>query len=194
MPGYHIGDLYTGKLIRLGAVKAEEKDVLSRWSHDAEYMRMMNFNVAYPQPPSFYEEQMKEDRSSNSFYFGIRTLADDKLIGNTGLWCDFPHGDAWFWIGIGDANSRGKGYGYDATELMLGYAFRELNLYRVTLGVFGYNERARRTYEKAGFVHEGTQREVLYREGKRWDLHDMGILRSEWEARREQEPERMLSL
>ena len=65
-------------------------------------------------------------------------------------------------------------------RVILRYAFEELNLYRVSLNVFGYNPRAIHTYEKIGFQHEGFQREVLDRDGQRWDLIYMGILRAEW--------------
>jgi RimJ/RimL family protein N-acetyltransferase len=67
-------------------------------------------------------------------------------------------------------------------RVMLRYAFRELNLHRVTLTVFEYNPRAIRSYEKAGFVVEGRLRNWLNREGRRWDMIHMGILREEWET------------
>ena len=67
-------------------------------------------------------------------------------------------------------------------RVILRFAFTELNLHRVSLTVFDYNQRAIRSYEKAGFRMEGRQRGFLKREGQRWDLIYMGILRSEWEA------------
>jgi RimJ/RimL family protein N-acetyltransferase len=65
-------------------------------------------------------------------------------------------------------------------NLILQYAFTELNLRRVTLDVFEYNPRAIRSYEKAGFRHEGRLRGAILREGKRWDMLFMGILREDW--------------
>lgn len=64
--------------------------------------------------------------------------------------------------------------------MILQYAFLELNLDRVTLNVFEYNQRAIRSYEKAGFQHEGRQRGGCLREGKRWDMLYMSVLRKEW--------------
>jgi RimJ/RimL family protein N-acetyltransferase len=87
-------------------------------------------------------------------------------------------------IGIGEAEYRGKGYGTDAMQVILGFAFRELNLHRVSLSVFEYNPRAIRSYEKAGFRHEGRLRAEINRDGRRWDVLMMGILRTEWEAQR----------
>ncbi len=65
-------------------------------------------------------------------------------------------------------------------NLVLRFAFTEINLHRVTLTVFEYNPRAVRSYEKAGFRHEGRIRGALLRDGKRWDMFFMGILRDEW--------------
>jgi RimJ/RimL family protein N-acetyltransferase len=46
--------------------------------------------------------------------------------------------------------------------------------------VFDYNPRGVRSYEKAGFVREGVLPEFLARDGKRFDIILMGILRSDW--------------
>jgi RimJ/RimL family protein N-acetyltransferase len=66
-------------------------------------------------------------------------------------------------------------------RVMLRYAFQELNLHRVALAVFGYNERAYKSYQKVGFQVEGTLRERLRRDGQRYDMITMGILRDEWQ-------------
>ncbi|MCJ7532585.1 MAG: GNAT family N-acetyltransferase [Anaerolineales bacterium] len=66
-------------------------------------------------------------------------------------------------------------------KIVLCFAFSELNLHRVSLGVFEYNPRAVRSYEKAGFVLEGHERKAIQRDGKFWDMIFMGVLREEWE-------------
>jgi RimJ/RimL family protein N-acetyltransferase len=65
-------------------------------------------------------------------------------------------------------------------NVCLRYAFLELGLERVSLGVFEYNPRAVRSYEKAGFQLEGRTRLDTLRDGKRYDSLWMGILREEW--------------
>lgn len=83
-------------------------------------------------------------------------------------------------IGIGEREYWSKGYGTDAMNVILRFAFDELNLYRISLNVFEYNQRAIRSYEKVGFVVEGREREFLRRGGRRWDMIFMGLLREEW--------------
>ncbi|KXK48490.1 MAG: N-acetyltransferase GCN5 [Chloroflexi bacterium OLB13] len=41
-----------------------------------------------------------------------------------------------------------------------------------------------RAYEKVGFRLEGTIRQAVWREGKRWDILNYGFLRDEWLAKR----------
>ena len=113
--------------------------------------------------------------------FGIRTLGDDCLIGTIDLdGIQWNHSEAFVGIGLGERSFWGKGYGTDAMRIMLRYVFTELNLHRQTLTVFDYNPRAIRSYEKAGFIREGCIRSFLNRDGKRWDMLFMGILKEEW--------------
>jgi RimJ/RimL family protein N-acetyltransferase len=180
-------DLFTGKLVRLTAAQPDDKEAMSRWTHDAEYLRQLDSDAARPRPVEFFAEDKDKarERESRNFDFRVRTLADDKLIGFTELGLDWPNQVAWIGIGIGEPEYRSKGYGSDALRLTVSYAFRELGVYRVSLGVFSYNQRAIRAYEKAGFVHEGLLRAALYRDGQRYDHLFMGILRPEWEAQRQ---------
>lgn len=124
------------------------------------------------------------EKEAPQFFFIILTLAGDKPIGVIELsGLDWTAGDAFLGIGLGERQYWGQGYGSDALEILLRYAFRELGLRRVSLTVFEYNPRAIHTYEKAGFQNEGRLRQWLNRDGRRWDLLVMGILRQEWEAR-----------
>jgi RimJ/RimL family protein N-acetyltransferase len=177
------GDLFVGKLVRLSAFKADAKDAYARWSQDAEYSRLLTFNAARPRTPESFADVEKEhkDDAWRHFVFAICTLADDKMIGYTELEMTWVHQHAWIAIGMGDPDYRNKGYGTDAFRLTVNYGFRELGLYKISLGVFDYNPRARHVYEKCGFVMEGTQRSLLYRDGQYYDLHLLGITRPKWE-------------
>ena len=77
---------------------------------------------------------------------------------------------------------RDRGLGTEAIRLTIDYAFVSSNLNRIGLTVFAFNPRARRAYEKAGFVHEGTCREAFRFDGKYIDDEIMAILRSDWKG------------
>jgi RimJ/RimL family protein N-acetyltransferase len=158
----------------------------TRWSGDSEYLRLLEADPAILFSVKYWTEwlQKEQEKDPPAFYmFAIQTLEDDQLVGFIGLEGDiFPNRDAFVGIGIGERELWGKGYGTDAMKVILRYAFQELNLRKVSLDAFEYNPRAIRSYEKTGFVHEGRVRKFLLREGQRWDLILMGILREEWLA------------
>ncbi|MFJ6700551.1 GNAT family N-acetyltransferase [Streptomyces sp. NPDC091272] len=76
--------------------------------------------------------------------------------------------------------THGRGLGTEATRLLVGHGFETLALHRISLEVYAFNPRARRVYEKVGFVAEGVLRDALLREGERVDATVMSILAPEW--------------
>lgn len=80
--------------------------------------------------------------------------------------------------------ARGRGIGTAAIERIVEFAFVRRNLRRVHLEAIASNAGAIRAYEKAGFVHEGRQREHAWVRGSYEDIVRMGMLRSDWSARR----------
>jgi RimJ/RimL family protein N-acetyltransferase len=89
-----------------------------------------------------------------------------------------------FRILIGPAG-RDRGLGTEATRLIVGYGFEELRLHRISLEVYSFNPRARRAYEKAGFVAEGVLRDALHWDGEWIDATVMSILALEWDKLRQ---------
>lgn len=70
----------------------------------------------------------------------------------------------------------GRGYGTEAMSAVLDHAFGPVGLHRVELEVYAFNPRARRSYEKAGFVEEGRRRDALHWEGAWVDAVVMSVL------------------
>ncbi|WP_306189634.1 MULTISPECIES: GNAT family N-acetyltransferase [unclassified Streptomyces] len=80
--------------------------------------------------------------------------------------------------------AHGRGLGTEATRLIVGYGFERLGLHRISPEVYAFNPRARRVYEKVGFVPEGVLRDALLWEGERVDAAVMSILAPEWSQHR----------
>jgi ribosomal protein S18 acetylase RimI-like enzyme len=87
-------------------------------------------------------------------------------------------------IGVTIATSyQGQGYGSEAVLWALEWAFRHANMHRVDIRAFGWNEGAWKLYERLGFVLEGRKREAMWYDGAYHDAVELGMLRSEWQAR-----------
>jgi RimJ/RimL family protein N-acetyltransferase len=85
-----------------------------------------------------------------------------------------------FRIALGPSG-QGRGLGTEATRLIVGHGFDRLGLHRISLEVYAFNPRARRVYEKVGFVAEGVLREALLWDEQWVDATVMSILAHEWE-------------
>lgn len=177
-------ELLTGERVRLVALTRNEAGLVASWYADAEFMRLLDADVAFPKSEEDIGRMVEDSRRQHTaFLFGVRKLADEQLVGIVDLtdilW---HHGVGWLSIAIA-REFWGQGLGTEALRLLVQYAFMELNLHRLQLTVFDYNERAVAVYRKLGFQHEGTFREFMQRDGQWYDMHLMGLLRREWEAR-----------
>lgn len=174
---------FCGTLVHLTVEDPEEiAKYISFWSVDSEYLRLLDWDpartISVKNTIKWLEKNIENEKN---FHFTIRALGDNQIIGFIGLdSISWIHRDCFVGIGLGDREYWGKGYGTDAMNIILRYAFTYLNLHRVSLDVFEYNERGIRSYEKAGFIHEGRERGLLLREGRRWDVLYMGVLREDW--------------
>jgi RimJ/RimL family protein N-acetyltransferase len=182
-------DIYRGTLVRLSAQSSEDMaKAFLKWDRDTEMHRLADSDPAQLWSEKRLKEFLDKDLEKDpprAYRYSIRTLTGDKLIGATGLVPNWMHGDAWLYIVIGDRDYWSKGYGTDTMRLIVQYGFVELNLRRISLGLHAYNERALKTYRKAGFQLEGRTRGEGLRDGVRFDGLWMGILREEWLALQE---------
>ncbi len=179
--------LFEEKDVRFGPIDHEtHPEIESRWTHDAEFMRLMELKPVRPLSPvvikkqyEAIEKEMEEEK--NLFYFTIRAREDDRFIGKALVeWIDWANGNGFIRLGIGAPEDRRKGYGSQALTMLLRYSFGELNLYRVTAVVPAYNEGAIRLFQKFGFVEEVRRRKAIHRDGEFWDLVSFGLLNAEW--------------
>jgi RimJ/RimL family protein N-acetyltransferase len=62
---------------------------------------------------------------------------------------------------------------------VIDYGLDVVGLHRISLSVFAFNPRAKRVYEKCGFVQEGIARDALFWDGVWVDSINMSILSSD---------------
>jgi RimJ/RimL family protein N-acetyltransferase len=181
-------DIFRGSLVRLAMESPEViSRAVSRWDRDSEYYRLANSGPAQlwsEKKLKQWSEQNLEADPLKRIFFSIRTLQEDKLIGDVSINPIWSHADGWVGIAIGEREYWSRGYGTDAMQLIVQYGFLELNLHRISLALNSYNPRAQRAYAKAGFQVEGIMRGDTYREGQRTDGVFMGILRQDWLSQR----------
>ncbi|WEK54420.1 MAG: GNAT family protein [Candidatus Cohnella colombiensis] len=118
---------------------------------------------------------------TSSLLFLITLRETDEVIGDIAIQdIDSFNRSANIRIAIDNAPHQGKGYGSEAMLLLLDYGFGIVNLHRIELNVFSYNERAKHVYEKLGFKVEGVQRDALYYDHEYYDSIMMSLLEDEY--------------
>ena len=168
-------DLFRGELIRFTFEEPEVRAKAEfRWQRDTEFHRYADGDpsqvISEKKIKEWFEKQGESGPQPKRYSFSIRTLDEDKYIGFLGSWVDLVHREAWVGLGIGEREYWSKGYGTDMMNLFLRFAFTEIGMERVSLGLYEYNPRALRSYEKCGFRLEGRTRLDMMREGRRYRL------------------------
>ena len=172
-----------GRLVNLRAIEPADAERFFRWVNDREVMRTL-----MPRYPwSLVTEKEWAESAAKPIEFGDVKLAidtkDGTHIGTCGLHRGRPEDrHAELGIVIGDKEYWSQGYGTDAMRTLVNFAFQQMNLNKVSLGVFEFNERAQAVYRKLGFVEEGRFREDYYQDGQYWDIIRMSVLRREFDA------------
>lgn len=162
--------------VTLSAITRGDAPSLFKWINDRDLVR---FNTAYrPVHEVSHREWVAGLPGRRDLVaFAIRMAKGGKLIGVCQLTGINPVSrSAELQIRLGEAAARGKGLGLEAVRLLTAFGFRDLNLHRIALQVFATNTRAIKTYEAAGFRHEGTLRDAAFIDGRFVDVRVMAML------------------
>ncbi|GGL70431.1 acetyltransferase [Streptomyces fumigatiscleroticus] len=114
----------------------------------------------------------------------VTDRATGELVGEVVLYEWNPRARSCTFRTLLGPRGRGRGLGTEATRLIVGHGFERLGLHRIALELYGHNHRARRVYEKVGFVVEGVRREAALRDGRWVDEVLMAVLDREWAVHR----------
>ncbi|GAF63539.1 putative acetyltransferase [Bacillus sp. TS-2] len=177
----------TKSKVTLRKVAHTDVDTYHKWRNDLEVMNSTSLSLdvySLEETKDFFEQVILNGNHSKSYI--IEETEGNNPIGITSLInIDSKNRNAEFIIDIGEKEYWGQGIATIVLKKILDFAFFELNLHKVYLKVFSYNEKAVHLYTKLGFEQEGANREALFR-GNRWhDIVHMGILKKEWELNNE---------
>ncbi|MGE5552466.1 MAG: GNAT family N-acetyltransferase [Betaproteobacteria bacterium] len=175
-----------GKRVILREYRREDVAEIRKWVNNETITRFLGFWM-YPQTEAETEEWVERQLTHKGWPEEVDfviALADDPqetYIGGIGLHgIDWRNRHAELGITIGRPDLHGKGLGAEAIRLLLDYAFSYLNLHKVNLCYFEYNEHGARCYARCGFREEGRIRENRFYDGRYWDVVRMGITEEEF--------------
>lgn len=174
--------MYTGTKTKLREYKKYDVEIVKKYINQPEVKSLLHAGIPYLYT---LEDEMKwyEEISAlkDTYSFAIETIEDEKYIGGCGINnVDWKNSVAEIGIFIGNKDYWGKGYGTDAMQVLIKFIFNEMNINKIKLQVFSFNERAIKCYEKCGFMVEGVLRQEIFRNGRYHDDIVMGLLRDDY--------------
>src|SRR5215213_5766447 len=166
--------MIAGEHIILRAFERDDAERCYRWMNDPNIVRTLKSRY----PIAFQNEIEWLDRAMhpnvNERHFAIEQKDDRTHIGNASIHdIEWVSRTAEFGLFVGEPSAWNRGFGSDAIATLVRFAFEEMNLRKLRIGIFEYNERAKHVLEQQGFVQEGRLRHEFYREGT---YHDILIL------------------
>ena len=169
-----------GNRLTLRAVERDDLPRYTAWLNDPDvtfHLTMFSpFNLE--DETDWYERQRTDDTVLN---LAIVINQEARHIASVGLMgLSRREQRAELGIVIGDKSQWGKGYGREAIQLLLDFAFAELNLHRIFLRVDATHTAAIRCYVSCGFKEEGRLRDAVYHHGYFEDQLIMSVLRPEY--------------
>lgn len=176
-----------GTTICLQPQNSDHKDLYVKWLNDPK-VRKYSRNII----PMMVENTKKwfEPRGhglTNFLALEIWHKEDKKPIGNVMLTnIDWINGWANVGLTIGEPKYWNKNIATEATELILEYAFNELNLHKLHGGVIINNIGSWTVAEKTGFVLEGIQKHEFFVDGEFLDVKRYRILKEDWLKRKKE--------
>jgi diamine N-acetyltransferase len=184
-----------GKRIRFRGIEPPDLESFLKWINDPDILPGIGIYLPFASADEqdWYEHMRSRPADEHNLAIetqlqpgehlkpaGLDAETGWKLIGSCGFFnLDWRNRCTEFGIMIGDKAYWNQGYGTEAVGLLVQHGFNTLNLNRIYLRVLENNPRAIRAYEKAGFIHEGRQRQAEFKDGHYQDFLVMSMLRSE---------------
>jgi len=174
--------LFESARVKLRKMTIDDTALYHTWRNDQEIMRSTSpsLDVYSPQDTQDFVEHVILGSASSKSYILLEKESETPIGVLALVNIDYKNRNAECIIDIGEKEYWGQGYGSEGMKLLLGYSFNEMNMHRLSLRVFSFNDRAIRLYNSLGFQQEGLSKEALFREGKWHDIVQMGLLQRDY--------------
>lgn len=169
-------NFWEGEQIKLRAVEPDDAAFFFALQRDSERTRLLD---SLPPPSSlaaletWAREQSQRELEQDAFQWVIEAAGEPvgSIVTHT---CNPRNGTFSYALDIMREHQR-RGYAREAVTLVLRYYFGELRYGKVHVGVQSNNEASVALHQNLKFEHEGTQRRMVFQQGRYLDLLLFGL-------------------
>jgi RimJ/RimL family protein N-acetyltransferase len=169
----------TGHRIYLREVRLSDvNENYYRWMNDPEVTQYLESRFYPNSMEGLCEYVTAKLADRDNVFLAIMLKETDRHIGNIKLGpINWIHSLADIGLLIGEKDCWGQGYATEAIQVMVDYAFHQLNLRKLTAGCYHTNQGSAKAFQKAGFTLEGVRRQHYYSGGTYVDLVLLGLVK-----------------
>jgi len=167
-----------GKNIYLRGVRIDDvSGNYYNWMNDYEVNQYLESRF-YPWSKEKLLEYVNRINSDPNYVFLAIIQKEDNIhVGNIKLGpINWIHRVADIGIIVGEKSVWGKGYATEAIKLVTDYAFKKLNLHKLTAGCYKENVGSQKAFEKNGYIIEGIRKSHCFLNENYVDIILMGII------------------
>ena len=169
-----------GETVSLCVANADHVNLYAGWMNHPETRKFTRFNM--PQTIDEVKKMFepKKEAVKEDIFFEIWHKKDKKPIGLANLFRI-----QWFTRNahisyIIDPKYWKQNIGTEVGKLVLDYAYKELNLHKITARLFALNKASIQLAEKIGFKLEITLKKEVYIDGEHMDVFEYSIFKDDW--------------
>lgn len=156
-------ELETERLVLSTLTVADCSDNYLSWLNDTEVNMYLESGFYKHDLEGLINFVKSYQFNKKAVFLVIRLKENTKHIGNIKIdKINYIHLNCEYGIMMGDKTEWGKGYAKEATIAIINYAFENLGLNKVNLGVIESNNIAVKLYQKIGFEVEGVLKQNFY--------------------------------
>jgi len=174
-----------GQNVYLIPQSSERVNLYIKWINDPKVRKYSRniLPITVDDAKGWFEPQ--EGRVRNFIVLEIWHKKDNKPVGHTFL-TDIDWVNGWANVGmtIGEPDYWNKNIATEVTDLIIEYAFSELNLHKLHAGAIVANIGSWTVAEKRGFTFEGIRKDELFVDGEYVDVKTYYLLKDEWRERK----------
>lgn len=172
-------------MIKLNLFEKNDFDRLIRWIPNQHFMTQWSGTTFYyplsKKQLNTYSKGSNRKKSEKYIFKSINSETKD-VVGHVEIgYINYEKMEGSLCrVLIGEQKNHNQGMGLEMVKHSLNYAFTEIKLNTVILGVYDFNKSAIRCYEKAGFQTYEMKKKLPVPGNKCWNLICMSLKKENW--------------
>jgi perosamine synthetase len=165
-----------GNKIILRNIQSSDLDMMLEWRNQNRRYFFDSSILTKDRHQEWFDNYLKDNRTDKMFIIETKNKIPIGMIGLNRI--DYKNKCAEFGrFIIGIPKFRKRGFGSDAARTLVKFAFNKLGLRRIYLRLLKKNKRAKKLYQRIGFIEEGLDKEIKVDQRIKRDIIQMAMLK-----------------